>query len=274
MTSKKVVDVGALRSPDLERYLSASRGNVAIITEFTTMEMFSGNAEINLRRSLAILSKFLDQVVLLKGNARISRLTGRLRGLHKRLQDEKKTRAFRKYCQLLFRNESAQGDLARDIAGKSQVAKQWRDRMTTKTAAIREGLSNLAARIDPGDLKAIRTGQAASRTFTDQTVADIMGITALHYRDIIRLDRMPSSDEALFTFPFRYAVCVYALSIKWVAKGGHINAKSETLRNDYIDMTYAAYATFFDGLITGDAKLKELYEISCWILENVFQINR
>lgn len=270
---KKIVDVGALRGPDLESYLSKSRGNFAIITEFTTMEMFGGNPEVNVRNSLSIISKFLGQVILLKGHEEISKLNGRSQGLQKRLQDDRKTRFFVKYCQALFSGRTASANMAHDIAGRGIAANSWKNRITQKTESVRAGIAHLKERINPDDLKAIRTGKLASPAFTEQAVSDIMGLTSLYFRDVVRLERMPNSDEALFTFIFRYAVCAYALSLKWVIQGGHATAKEEVLRNDYIDMTYAAYATFYDGLITNDAKLRELFGISCWILKNVFQIS-
>jgi hypothetical protein len=269
---KKVVDVGALRGADLEAYLSKSKKNFVVITEFTTMEMFVGNPQKNLRESLSVISKFLGQVILLKGHAEISKLSGRSKGLQKRMEDEGKTRAFVKYCQALFRGETAHPNLADDIAGKGDVANEWKSRITQKTESVRTGIATLKGRISPDDLKSVRAGKLASRAFTDQLVEDIMGLTALYYRDTVRLNPMPDSEEALFTFIFRYALCAYALSLKWVIQGGHANAKNETLRNDYIDMTYAAYATLFDGLITKDSKLRELYGIACWILTNVFHI--
>lgn len=267
---KKIVDAGGLRSPSLEDYLSQSRGHFAVMTEFVTMEMFGGNAAINVRESLAIISRFPSQVILLKGNAKISKLTGRPGGLQKRLQDERKTQAFVRYCRALFHNTVPAGTIARDIADKGDAARQWMDRILQKTASVRSGLENLEKRIDAEDLKAIRRGHVASPAFTNQVVADIMGLTALHFRDVACLHRMPSDEEALFTFPFRYAVCAYTLSLKWVIDRGYANAKSTTLKNDYIDMTYAAYATFFDGLITKDKKLQELYALACWVLDKVF----
>jgi hypothetical protein len=270
---KKVVDVGALRGPDLENYLSKSHRNFAVITEFTTMEMFAGNPEKNLRESLSVVSKFLEQVILLKGHEEISKISGRSKGLQKRLEDDGKTRAFMKYCQALFCGKTASHpNLAYDIADKGNVANSWKNRITQKTESVRNGIATLKQRINPDDLRAIRGGKLASPAFTDQLVSDIMGLTALYFRDAVRLQPMPDSDEAVYTFIFRYALCAYALSLKWVIQGGHANAKNETLRNDYIDMTYAAYATLFDGLITRDSKLQELYGIACWILTNVFHI--
>src|SRR5437899_1704641 len=72
-----------------------------------------------------------------------------------------------------------------------ESARELRDRFTRQTASIRAAITNLEKQIAPNDLC----------------------VTALHFRDVVRADPMPDSDQALFTFPFRYAVCTYALSL-------------------------------------------------------------
>jgi hypothetical protein len=267
---KKIVDSGGLRTPELESYVSKSTRNFVVITEFATLEMFYGDADVNFRRSLAIIRRFPQQVIILKSNAKISKMTPRPRGLQNRLEDEAKTQDFVKFCRLLSRDGVSNDHLRQNIMDYGVFAHEWRDRFTRQTVSIRAAITNLEKQIAPSDLKALRSGQLASPTFTKQAVRNIMGVTALHFRDVVRADPMPDSEQALFTFPFRYAVCTYALSLKWVMEGGHSNAAEPKLRNDYIDMTYAAYATFFDGLITKDTKLQEVYSASCWILARVF----
>ena len=232
--------------------------------------MFYGDADVNFRRSLAIISRFPRQVIILKSNAKISQNMPRARGLQKRLQDESKTRDFVRFCRIFSQDGVPSSYLRQNITDYGLSASEWRERFTRQTLSIREGIRNLEKQITSDDLKALRSGQLASPAFTEQAVRNIMGVTALHFRNVVRADPMPDSDQALFTFPFRYAVCTYALSLKWVIDGGYANAAQPKLRNDYIDMTYAAYATFFDGLMTRDTKLRQVYAASCWILANVF----
>jgi hypothetical protein len=74
----------------------------------------------------------------------------------------------------------------------------------------------------------------------------------------------------MYSFPFRFALCSYVLALHWAVKGGYRTATVTRLRNDFTDTTYASYATFFDGLITLDRKLNEIYTISEWMLRNLF----
>ncbi len=101
-----------------------------------------------------------------------------------------------------------------------------------------------------------------------------MGLTANAFKSDLKFDPLPTADNALFSFTFRYAVCAYAMSLKWVADSGYATVKVEKLQNDYIDMVYAAYATFFDGIITHDGKLREIYGLACWMLKSVFGMSK
>jgi hypothetical protein len=43
--------------------------------------------------------------------------------------------------------------------------------------------------------------------------------------------------------------------------------KPEKLRNDVIDVNFAAFATYFDGLITSDKRAREIYAEAEFLLE-------
>jgi hypothetical protein len=52
---------------------------------------------------------------------------------------------------------------------------------------------------------------------------------------------------------------MYLWALRWIAVGGAKSTKPEKIRNDMVDLFLAAYATFFDGLLTSDRKLAALY---------------
>lgn len=49
-----------------------------------------------------------------------------------------------------------------------------------------------------------------------------------------------------------------------------ITAPDAKIMNDYTDMAYAAYATFYDGLLTEDKKLDEIYAFAARMMRRVF----
>jgi hypothetical protein len=65
--------------------------------------------------------------------------------------------------------------------------------------------------------------------------------------------------ELAYTFIFRYALAGYLVALRRIADGGAKNVKPEKIRNDIVDATYAAYATYFQGLLSNDTKANEIY---------------
>jgi hypothetical protein len=267
---KKVIDAGALRSPELFAFLSSSARNIAVLTDYASMESFKGNAAINIRKSVEIVSRFPEQVLVLKSTREITQLRPRNKGLLQRFVDQKQCEKFKHYCSALA---TGGDDVAYDVGLKETNAKDHFDKLLGSAETIRTGITLLAKSLTPLELNALRTRKPVPESFTDKTVKNILHVTALHFRDAAGMRSMPSVQDAFYSFPFRYALCSYALSLKWIADGGHETAAAEKIRNDFTDMTYAAYATFFDGLISKDKKLYEIHLLAEWMLSSIFHLN-
>ena len=56
-----------------------------------------------------------------------------------------------------------------------------------------------------------------------------------------------------------------------MSDGGVNSMKPDRRINYLIDMNYAAYATFFDGLLTNDKPLIDIYLDACFLLNGVFE---
>ncbi len=63
----------------------------------------------------------------------------------------------------------------------------------------------------------------------------------------------------------------YLLCLRWISDGSINSLKPDKRLNDLIDMNYAAYATFFDGLLTDDKKLIDIYRDACFFLNEIFK---
>lgn len=233
--------------------------------------MFYGNPQINLRRSLEIVSRFPGQVIVLKSNARIWKMMPRSEGLQSRLQDRKRTQAFPKYCQAMFSGDEIRAKrMAASISTFGVEAQEWGQRLMQLSDPFRTAITDLEKAIMPGDLRAIRDRKQASRESYAQAARDILELTALFFHEVVRAEPIPGLRQIIFSMPFRYAVCHYVVSLKWVVRKGYVEASDKTLRNDQVDTIHAAYATFFDGLITQDNKLRAVYSASRWLLRRLF----
>jgi hypothetical protein len=90
------------------------------------------------------------------------------------------------------------------------------------------------------------------------------------FRDHPDVDKIPQASRLPNSYILRYAVSSYLLALRWISDGGPGNVKANRLRNDLVDTHYVAYATFYDGLLTRDAKMTEIYQETRLVLEKVF----
>ena len=63
---KKVIDANYFQDPALENYLRADVSNKVIFTDYAGMEMLKGNAIRNVYKSIQIVSRYPEQVIILK----------------------------------------------------------------------------------------------------------------------------------------------------------------------------------------------------------------
>ena len=84
---RKVVDSNQLQSDALRSYLSQSKQNFAVLTDYAAMEAYKGDTLVSIYKSMEILTAFPDQVIVLKNTLVTCGLSGRGSGLQRRLID-------------------------------------------------------------------------------------------------------------------------------------------------------------------------------------------
>ena len=82
---RKIVDRNFLQSPQLREYLSGSRNNFAVLTDYAAMEAFKGDTLANISQATEILSEYPKQVIVLKSTGVICQLKGRRCGFTPRM---------------------------------------------------------------------------------------------------------------------------------------------------------------------------------------------
>jgi hypothetical protein len=95
-------------------------------------------------------------------------------------------------------------------------------------------------------------------------MTNIMGTATSMFLLHPRVKKFPQGKDFPNTLLFRAALCINLWGLRWITVGGASRAKPNKIRNDMIDINFAAYATFFDGLLTADKKLAALYtQLGC-----------
>jgi hypothetical protein len=267
---KKVIDANFFQNPELENYLKSDKGNMVVFTDCACMEAHKGNALENLPKSLEIVSKFPEQVLVLKGTRDVVKLTLTSDGF-KNLVDTDQTEAFRIFCFRIPRGILCDVNLVAQILKQEQFASAYFDKLKNDAAIVANGIEELAKSFKKEHLRAIRKREVLAAGVIDKIARDILWLTSLLFQGHPDVQKIPKAEQVRNSYVFRFAVSAYILSLRWISDGGPGTVKLDKLRNDSVDMNYVAYATFFDGILTRDSKMKEIYLETCFLLKNVFE---
>lgn len=268
---KKIIDANYFQALGLRKYLSSSKENFVVLNDYAFMEAYKGNAIKSISKSIKIVSNFPRQVIVLKGTRDVVQLT--LSSKDPRLlEDMDQTKGFRNFC--LGVRLAVQGDdaLKAQIIEKGMAASAHLNGMRDDAFKVAEGIAELTKSFTPEHLRALRKRAKLSADLVNKIIKEILLLAALLFQKHPDVNQMPKADQVRDTYIFRFAVSAYLLSLRWISDRGPGTVRLEKLRNDMVDMNYVAYATFFDGLLTNDNKMNEIYRETCFVLKNAFAV--
>jgi hypothetical protein len=267
---RKVVDSNYLQDDRLYTYLSASRDNYSVLTDYAAMEAFKGDTLVSIARSMEVLSQYPRQVIVLKSTGVVAGLRGRRKGLQARMVDREQTSGFSDWCKGLDKAQLGDVALQKQLLDAGRDASVHLDRMLADAKTYADNIEAAARNYDAGELKIIRANKPYTPELVDKIAANILNLATLLFAGHPKIVKLPPVMELPTTFIFRYALCGYVLALRWIAVGGAKNVKVERLRNDIVDVSFAAYATYFDGLLSADIKATELYRDARFLLKRAF----
>jgi len=244
---RKIVDRNFLQSPRLREYLSASRKHFAVITDYAAIEAFKGDTLANIYSATEILSEFPKQVIVLKSTSVICQLKGRRWGFTRRMISKDQTKGFPGWCEGLRRAKAGDKELQRQLLEAGKEADAHLNRMLADQRTYAENLEKTSQHYTDAELKSLRTHEPILEEMFGKIFDNILNMAALLFAANPNMAGLPPARELPYTFIFRYAMAGYLIALRWIAVGGAKNVKPEKIRNDIIDATFAAYATYFQS---------------------------
>ena len=266
---RKVVDSNALQSPALRAYLSKSVSNFAVVTDYAAMEAHKGDTLASIFASMALLTEFPKQVIVLKTTGVVCGLSGRQAGLRRRLIDEKQTRGFPEYCKALHAAKLGDASARRQLLDNGRVADEQMDRMLADAQNMPDTVRAISAGFTEAELKIIRTHAPFSDQLIRKVHESVIALAQELYRRHPKPTAVRTRDELPNTFLFRTALCGFVLALDWIAVGGPKGVKITKIRNDIVDVNFATYATYFDGLLSADEKPLRIYHRAAFVLDAI-----
>ena len=271
---RKIVDSNFLRSSELRSYLTASQQNMAVLTDYAAMEAYKGDTLVSIYNSMSILSEFPTQVLVLKSTLVTCGLSGREAGLQKRFIDAHQTKGFGIYCRNLEAAKAGNVALQRQLLELGREAMQHLDeRMLSDAGTFPSAVEHIAATYTKEELVALRTAAPYSDEMIKKLIMCVLHAALEMFRSHPRVQKLPHRNEMPNTFIFHAALYAYLLALDWIAVAGAQGAKGvnvKNIRNDMVDVNFAAYGTFFDDLLSCDGKTQRIYGKARLVLARVF----
>ncbi|MBL4854043.1 MAG: hypothetical protein JKY25_07355 [Robiginitomaculum sp.] len=263
-----VIDSNCLNSSLLEEHLQKSIKNKAIIIDFTQIEAVKAVNIDMIRERLSILSRYSAQVIVLKSTKKTCAMSGRNKGLKRRLIDIKQTQDFYEFCTQIAGNtkvDRAQQILTLEGAQESQL---YLKKLESNLSEIFNFFSIFQTQFNEHELREIRNGE----NYRNSTVKKLFTLISLLAGETFRLhpyaDRWPKKWEWPNTVIFRNSVFKALYFMDWMQKGSPTKMKTKRVLNDMIDLHFCTYATYFDGIMTQDNRCLDIYHKGNDMLKN------
>lgn len=266
---RKVVDSNCLRSPRLAAYLRRSSENVAVLTEFVILEAHKESPLVTVPASFEILSRFPGQVAVLRTSQNLLGFRGRSSGLQKRLIDRRASANFQNFCRTV--RSATAGDVASqsEILRTSNIASRHISSLVDAASSVIATFQDHARRFTQAELRIIRLREP----YPDETQLKLIDIMFESATDIARAtNAVPAgiNPAEIVNLPvFRYSLAMAVLLTRWIAAGRQESASPAKIANDVIDANIVAYATYFDGILSGDKKLLSLHAETRYVLREI-----
>ncbi len=264
-----VVDRNVLCTPELRNFLGRDARNQAVLTDYLAHDIFSAPDTRTVREAFGILTPYSRQVIVLKSTAVIGRLNWQKSGLVNRLIDVEQTRLFPGYCNAIHRRD---GGMTKDLLAKSGRAYDHVSRLVTSAEVIRKRFVTEIEEYPKNEVDCIRREEPISETFRQRLIRDVISNTKSLYAELgFSPGQRPPLSLVKNSFQFRFTLCLAILQLLWT-KRGNAPQKPEGVRNSITDLTYAAYASYFDGIMTNDRDLLLIFNASREVLGKLFGI--
>ena len=266
-----VVDANSMASNSTKDFLSTSSDNIAVLTYFAGMELLAPRNIERLSQSFEILCQFPAQVIILKSPREIIRENQNPKTPDPRgFIDKEQTAGIKDMCRALRAARGGNKAVIGQLRYRYRRSREEKRRLRSEAEKIAKGIEGISSSYSEKYARILRKKEPIPRDLALQIQQDILLLAAMTIDGHPDTTGMPKSSEVRNTYLFRFVLSCYALSLDWFVQGGLNNVRTDKLRNDVIDMAYVAHATFFDGLISDDAKMKRIYSGVLVLLDRLF----
>ncbi|WEO65110.1 hypothetical protein [Rhizobium rhizogenes] len=265
-----VIDSNMIQSQFLRDYLAVSTANLAVLPDMFWIETYKQESIPAVAAALSVIGSFPDQIVVLKSSGEIVAI-GPLSNVMGAIPSKGASTDLREIVHAIeLAKNGEQGVIA-------QLMRQWSratdhmDGMLEGAADILESLPEMAAMFTADELRKVRTTNTLTMSMKEKIFGAADQICETLFREYGReapTDRHQRAD----TYLYRYSLAILMYLIWWIRNGSQLPRRHDKARNDFIDLSFAVYGSYFDGLMTEDTKATWMHAQLCSALKAIRSI--
>jgi hypothetical protein len=250
-----ILDSNYRHEPTLEEWLSKPTNYVAL-SDFAAVEMFKGREPLSIVWATELLRKQPHKIIILKNTPSILRMPALERGLRRRLIDHPGTKNFPNFLRDITNTDDEK--IIEQLLERQAWANEHQDRVRLGMEKYPDAVREIASAYSKEERSHMRGSNPYPNNLGRKILDAVCQLTEDVYKRI-----HPAATQfngpIYNTYHFRYSLCTFLLILRIVADGGNASTNISKIVNDDYDMTYCAFATYFDGLLTKDRKAMSIY---------------
>jgi hypothetical protein len=265
-----VVDSNQLNAEALRRFLSASPNNIAVLTDYVWMELYKSNSIPILKQAFSVLRDFPNQTANLWGTKKIAGMDFRGAALGDMMIRSRAKNDFARTLSQIDRLDDAGPLELAEITPHVEAAREHLDgRMLADMTHVQESFPMMMRFFSEQQIRSIRRDEPLTAE-----MADTIGFIIRNTSGILA-SRHPSKPKKITaksyfdSFITRYSVAAVIYFLEWIRRGGQKNKAINKIRNDMVDLNFAIYGTYFNGVLSADRNLNRYYtelRVALWML--------
>jgi hypothetical protein len=262
-----VIDTNYLADEGLDAYLGGARHHYGLISQVTMIEIHKEYAVSNARWLMRIACRYPRQIKILRDLTDLTFMDGGTQRLTRRMVDDDQTAKFGAYCATVIK-APMDDVIARQFAFFEEQSRSYVAEVAETAPRIFNLFRQAEREFTSGDVRHLCQRRSYPASLQEKLVQ-----LAFAIREVLICEqrgRFPTEmTRAVNTYLFRYSLIVALFFARWVKTGRMDITNSDKLINQILDMKIAAMATFYDGLLTREPKMAEMYEEAVFVAAGV-----
>lgn len=263
-----VIDSNRLQSLELETFLASGTSHRAVVTDWVMMEAYKGDMRKSLYKSIAVLEKYPRQVIVLRNTGQCMRVRADAQMANRLIWTEH-TKTFPEFMQEVRAVEAGGAAIEEPLLERAREANRRMNQLLNQAELLLQGHAVMVSALTAADISAIRGGPVVPPDILRRVFSIALDV-AEGFRQTFEPPLPPPSLKMRNRdFLFRVGLAMTCSGLEWVRTGSPDKVKAEKVRNDYVDGMLSVYGTFFNGLMTGDAKLQRTHALNRHLLKAI-----